>query len=170
MQNMTTGLRVASKELHFDIATHKSRVPGFTTGRVESRSCFWRPGSWTKPTTGPKIYIRDGSLKIRRGCKNIQLLNYEVNPARRTSRKLSSGSQSHTFLLFSNCPCYFRLINSQLPSGNFCAPSWIVFDGYFRDSPRLHSCFSVCLFIPRDNLDGEENSRQSVLLGVLSVS
>ena len=69
------------------------------------------------------LYSRQfgGSLKIRGDCKNIQPLNYGVNPAE-TSREVSQRVRGHTFLLFSNWPCHFRLINISLPPANFSAP------------------------------------------------
>ena len=57
-------------------------------------------------------------MKIRGDCKSIQPLNYGVNPAE-TSREVSQRVRGHTFLLFSNWPCHFRLINISLPPANF---------------------------------------------------
>lgn len=68
---------------------------------------------------GENLYSRRfwGSMKIRDDCKNIQPLNYEVNPAELLEK--FPTSPGHTFLLFSNWPCHFRLINSPLPSPTF---------------------------------------------------
>lgn len=92
---------------------------------------------------GENLYSRRfwGSMKIRDDCKNIQPLNYEVNPAELLEK--FPTSPGHTFLLFSNWPCHFRLINSPLPSPTFLPLAVDRIRRYFRNVVLIPSFIST---------------------------